>query len=193
MYLKTALIILGGGSVTPQKMHTLGLENCQKGQRTGDLKAALCRAWDITQRFNAEKVSASTHKKLQNLCFCCFSLLWFQMQVKPLPARRDNTTASRKEPDLSEPPQIWEVRARGQCCFLHIKDGQLQPLFCWGAAPFCSASAPRQPRAPHYFPAAPGCSHQAKRLQLFALNGVKHVTQAEELEGLTTALLFVQH
>lgn len=52
MYPKTALIILVVGSVTPQKMQTFRLENWWKGQRTVDLKAGLCRAWDITQRFN---------------------------------------------------------------------------------------------------------------------------------------------
>lgn len=40
------------------------------------------------------------------------------------------------------------VRLRDQCCFLYFKDGQLQQLLGWGAALFCSSSAPRQPRAP---------------------------------------------
>lgn len=48
-------------------------------------------------------------------------------------------------------------------------------------------------KAPHYSPAAPGCSHQAKILQPLAMNGIKYITEAKELEGLTTALLFVQH
>lgn len=42
-------------------------------------------------------------------------------------------------------------------------------------------------------PATPGCSHPAKMPQPFAMNGVKHITEAKELEGLTIALLFVQH
>lgn len=46
-----------------------GEENCWNGQRTVDLKAGLCRAWDVTQRFNPVKVFASTDKKLQVFVF----------------------------------------------------------------------------------------------------------------------------
>lgn len=43
MHLGAILIILGAGSVTPQKMLTLGLENHWKGQRTVSLQAELFR------------------------------------------------------------------------------------------------------------------------------------------------------
>lgn len=90
MHLRVTLITLGVGSVTPQKIHILGLENCWKGQRTVSVKVDLFRAQGLTQRFNALEVSASTHERsCQNLWSCCFSLL-FQMQAEPLPTGRDN-------------------------------------------------------------------------------------------------------
>lgn len=47
----------------------------------------------------------------------------------------------------------------------------------------------RGTKAPHYSPAAPGCSHRQKcRCLHGAMNGVKYITEAKEL-GLTSALL----
>lgn len=107
-------------------------------------------------------------------------------------------------------PGSWEHQAKGSVHFPEFQDISL--LVHWNVCAcacaelekaheqtmlFVSQSSRAQQHhgteAPHYSPAPPGCSHQAKMPQGLAMNGVKYITEAKELEGLTTALLFVQH
>lgn len=133
-------------------MPTLGLQNGWKGQRTVSLKGWLIQGLGSNSEVRRTGgIRQHTQEKLQELVF----LLLFASPASNAgwtlasrQGRHHSMQQGAKSPLIPPQWRIWVGRARGQCCFLHIKDRQLQGLFHWGAAWPYTTSAPSQPRAP---------------------------------------------